>query len=310
MAFAAGAMLGEACLHQLPQAFQDPSPYAQHHQHQHHHGDHGHQGSGLLIFFGVLIFFLIESTVHRFLATSQPHDPSKGSAGPIPGHATDQTVSIPSLPSLSHNDIARRRQRSQSSPTSACNTPKAFPSKLSAISRLSMSIRQHWPHWLALPRGTHPMAYLNLLADGVHNFTDGIALSSAFLSGGHTAGWRRTLIVVVHELPQEIGDFGILVSSGLTPRQALSWNLASAGTAVVGAACVPLANAWLHSSSGAGMMQGSWLCGLEALLAGGFLWIAIGDVLPVLAGKPHLLRNISCTLAGLVFCLLAEKVAH
>ena len=272
----------------------------------------GH-GSGLLIFFGVLVFFVIESTVHRLSASSH-HNQSPSKVSPalpsLPGNEQDPASSS-SLSSTSHHDTTRRRQRPQSAPSSALNTDLGAPSSKGAmIGNLLTCIRQRWPDWLSLPAGTHPMAYLNLLADGVHNFTDGIALSSAFLSGGHTAGWRRTLIVLVHELPQEIGDFGVLVSSCLTPRQALGWNLASAGTAVLGAACVPLVDVFMQSSSGAGSLGVSWLSGLEALTAGGFLWIAIGDVLPVLATKPHLLRNIGWLLAGLMFCLLAELVAH
>ena len=163
---------------------------------------------------------------------------------------------------------------------------------------------------MVLPEGTHPMAYLNLLADGVHNFTDGIALSSAFLSGGHMAGWRRTVIILMHELPQEIGDFGVLVSSGLTPRQALGWNLVSAGTAVVGAAAVPLVGLLVPSMMGSELAGSSWLSALEAITAGGFLWISIGDVLPVLASKPDVLRTSGLVLAGLAGCLLFEQLAH
>lgn len=154
------------------------------------------------------------------------------------------------------------------------------------------------------------MAYLNLLADGVHNFTDGIALSTAFLSGGHAAGWRRTIIILVHELPQEIGDFGILVSSGLTPRQALAWNLVSAGTAVVGAAFVPLLGIWVLGGVDKEEAGRNWMSGLEALTAGGFLWIAVGDALPMLASKSGLLKSVCCILAGLAFCMLSEGLVH
>ena len=124
------------------------------------------------------------------------------------------------------------------------------------------------------------------------------------------AGWRRTLIILMHELPQEIGDFGVLVSSGLTPRQALGWNLVSAGTAVIGAACVPLAGVLMPSMMGLGRTGSSWLSVLEAVTAGGFLWISIGDVLPVLASKPNVLRNVGFVLAGLAGCLLFEQLAH
>ncbi len=170
--------------------------------------------------------------------------------------------------------------------------------------------RRRWYSWMLLPEGTHPMAYLNLLADGVHNFTDGIALASAFLSGGHMAGWRRMLIVLMHELPQEIGDFGVLVSAGLTPRQALGWNLVSAGTAVLGAALVPLVGVLVPGLMGSENSGTAWLSALEAITAGGFLWISVGDVLPVLASKPDVMRSVGSVVAGLACCLLFEQLVH
>ena len=269
------------------------------------------QRSGLLILFGVLFFFLIESVVHRLSSSTHSNQGTREAlAVPPTAQGADQNPSPP-LPPASQHDTARRRQQRPASPPPIPNSVLRVPaSNHKAIGNLLVKLRQRWPSWLLLPAGTHPMAYLNLLADGVHNLTDGIALSSAFLSGGHAAGWRRTLIVMIHELPQEIGDFGVLVSSGLTPRQALAWNLASAGTAVMGAAGVTLVDACMHSSPEATALDRGWLSGLEAITAGGFLWIAIGDVLPVLAGKPHLLRNAGCTLAGIVFCILAEKMAH
>jgi zinc transporter ZupT len=71
------------------------------------------------------------------------------------------------------------------------------------------------------------MAYLNLAADAVHNFIDGMAIGAAFLRGGAAFGWARTLIILAHELPQEVGDYGLLVSSGMGSTRALAWNFAS-----------------------------------------------------------------------------------
>ncbi|EMS53784.1 IAA-alanine resistance protein 1 [Triticum urartu] len=78
--------------------------------------------------------------------------------------------------------------------------------------------------------------YLNLFSDGVHNFTDGMALGSAFLLHGSVGGWSRTLFLLAHELPQEIGDFGILVRSGFTVTKALFFNFLSALVALGGTA--------------------------------------------------------------------------
>ncbi|CAK9170481.1 unnamed protein product [Ilex paraguariensis] len=85
--------------------------------------------------------------------------------------------------------------------------------------------------------------YLNLFSDGVHNFTDGMALGSAFLLYGSVGGWSRTLFLLAHELPQEIGDFGILVRSGFSVSKALFFNFLSALVALAGTALV--SSVWL-----------------------------------------------------------------
>lgn len=58
--------------------------------------------------------------------------------------------------------------------------------------------------------------WLNLLADSMHNFTDGIAIGTAYVSGRRGIGFATCLSVILHEIPHEIGDFSILVQSGLT----------------------------------------------------------------------------------------------
>ncbi|KAJ4974995.1 hypothetical protein NE237_008169 [Protea cynaroides] len=70
--------------------------------------------------------------------------------------------------------------------------------------------------------------YLNLFSDGVYNFTDGIAHASAFLLYGTVGGLSRTLFLLSHELPQEVGDSGILIRSGFSAPNALIFNFLSA----------------------------------------------------------------------------------
>lgn len=61
--------------------------------------------------------------------------------------------------------------------------------------------------------------WLNLFADAVHNFTDGMAIGAAFGSGGPVSGWAKTMFIMAHELPQEVGDYGILLSAGFSSWQ-------------------------------------------------------------------------------------------
>merc|ERR1712100_655472 len=72
-----------------------------------------------------------------------------------------------------------------------------------------------------------PAAYLNTMADMVHNFTDGLALGTAW-SQGSTMGVSTTIAIFCHEIPHELGDMGILVQSGASKRQALAINSFSA----------------------------------------------------------------------------------
>lgn len=76
--------------------------------------------------------------------------------------------------------------------------------------------------------------YLNLLGDGIHNLVDGMVIAASFLIT-IPVGLATTVAVIFHELPQEIGDFGILVYGGFTRYRALFANFLSPLTAVVGA---------------------------------------------------------------------------
>lgn len=116
-----------------------------------------------------------------------------------------------------------------------------------------------------------PVGYLNLVGDGIHNFFDGVAIAAGFLVG-MPLGIITTVAVIMHEIPQELADFGVLLHAGFTPRQGLLFNFLSALTAMAGVA-VTFA---LESSVG----------GLEAVFlpiaAGGFLYIAAADLIPEL----------------------------
>src|SRR3989339_1954426 len=75
---------------------------------------------------------------------------------------------------------------------------------------------------------------MNLFGDAVHNFIDGLVIAASYSVSIHL-GIATTLAVILHEIPQEIGDFGVLVHGGLTVRRALLFNFLSAVLAVAGA---------------------------------------------------------------------------
>jgi len=108
--------------------------------------------------------------------------------------------------------------------------------------------------------------YLNVIGDGIHNLIDGMIIAASFLIN-ITVGLATTVAVIFHELPQEIGDFGVLVYGGFSRYRALFVNFLSALTAVAG---VLISNYFLQDSVGF----------LMALAAGGFIYLAASELIP------------------------------
>jgi zinc and cadmium transporter len=117
----------------------------------------------------------------------------------------------------------------------------------------------------------HPTGKLILVSDGVHNFIDGLIIVAGFLVSVEV-GIATTLAVILHEIPQEIGDFGVLIHSGYSTGRALLFNFLSALTAVFGA-LVALA---------ASNIAQSLTLWLVPFAAGGFIYIALSDLIPEL----------------------------
>ncbi len=115
------------------------------------------------------------------------------------------------------------------------------------------------------------IAPLNLIGDGLHNFLDGLVIAGSYLVDVHV-GIAATIAVILHEVPQEIADFGVLLYSGLSKTKALLLNFASAAVAIVGA-IVGL----LFSSASDTFSQF-----ILPFAAGGFVYIAGSNLIPEL----------------------------
>jgi len=117
----------------------------------------------------------------------------------------------------------------------------------------------------------HPVGMMNLLADAFHNFLDGIVIGASYLIS-IPVGIATTIAVVLHEIPQEIGDYAILVHAGYSRKKALFFNFLTALTAILGA-IVALA-------------LGNFISHIEFFVApfaaGLFLYIAGSDLIPEL----------------------------
>ena len=117
----------------------------------------------------------------------------------------------------------------------------------------------------------HPVVPMNIFGDAMHNFIDGILIGVTY-AVSIPLGMATTVAVLLHEIPQEIGDFSILIHGGLTVKKALLFNFVSALTSVIGVVLALM----LGTS-----MEGVLLYFLP-MTAGGFIYIAGSDLIPEL----------------------------
>jgi len=141
----------------------------------------------------------------------------------------------------------------------------------------------HWHHHEddSDEHHVHPVGKLVLFSDGVHNFIDGIIIGASFLVS-IPVGIATTLAVVLHEIPQEIGDFAVLLHAGYTKARALWLNFLSAIFAVVG-----LVVALLLGESGEMFTKV-----LLPIASGGFIYIAVADLIPELQKTKEIKKSI------------------
>jgi zinc and cadmium transporter len=129
----------------------------------------------------------------------------------------------------------------------------------------------HWRHCHIPTSKSHPhhLGTMNMIGDGIHNIIDGLVIAAAYFVN-IPLGITTTLAVVVHEIPQEIGDFGVLLYAGYSKKKALFFNFISALTAIIGAIIGILfsQNSQVFASI------------VIPIAAGGFLYIAGSDLIP------------------------------
>lgn len=127
----------------------------------------------------------------------------------------------------------------------------------------------------------NPIAITNLVGDGLHNFLDGLAIAASFAISAE-AGVATTMAIILHEIPQEFADFGILIESGLTRTKALLWNFASGLISVFGVIV------FLTFSSFAKNIE----VYLLAFIAGTFIYIASTDLFPHIHNRSKRLKDL------------------
>ncbi len=135
----------------------------------------------------------------------------------------------------------------------------------------------------------HPVGKLVLFTDGFHNMIDGIIIGASFLVSPHV-GIATTIAVVLHEIPQEIGDFAVLIHSGYTKKRALWLNFLSALASVLGLIIIFIFGNIINSS----------ILWFVPISAGGFIYIAVADLIPEL----HKTKNIKHSVIQLCIIMI------
>jgi zinc and cadmium transporter len=138
-----------------------------------------------------------------------------------------------------------------------------------------------WRHCHEKTCKIHTFAYINLFGDGIHNFIDGLIIAAGFLASVEI-GLATTIAVAVHEIPQEIGDFGVLVHGGFQKKKALLFNLITALTALVGG----VIGYYLIPH------MGEFQNYILPIAAGGFIYIAAADLVPELHKERRTSRTV------------------
>jgi len=135
----------------------------------------------------------------------------------------------------------------------------------------------------------HTFGYMNLFGDSIHNFIDGMVIASTFLID-FNLGVATTLAIALHEIPQEIGDFGVLLHAGFHYKKALIINFLVALMVVAGGIAGYFLSFYEHNI----------VSYLVPFAAGGFIYIAASDLMPEIKKEKDIKKSL---LAFLVFVL-------
>ncbi|XP_066246322.1 protein catecholamines up [Euwallacea similis] len=250
LAFASGGLLGDAFLHLIPHAALAVESsegaegvHGHGHSHVHREGEgeeHTHDMSvGLWVLAGIVAFLVVEKGVRII----------KGRHGHGHSHTTSKPKATEKKDSTNKKDKSRDKDEKTSS--------KAVEEKPQEDIKVA--------------------GYLNLAADFSHNFTDGLAIGSSYLAG-NTVGIVTTITILLHEVPHEIGDYAILLQSGVSRKNAMLLQLTTALGALAGTAISLLAQ------NSAGVLAAAWIL---PFTAGGFIYIALVSVIPELLDEEN-----------------------
>lgn len=156
----------------------------------------------------------------------------------------------------------------------------------------------HWRHCHKENCAIHTFGYMNLVGDSIHNFIDGLIIASTFMINP-SLGVATTLAIAMHEIPQEIGDYGVLIYAGFTKKRALLLNYLVAFTVVLGGVFGYFSFSYLESI----------LPYLLPFAAGGFVYIAASDLIPEIRKELNVKKSMISVLVfiiGIVFMYIIK----
>jgi len=249
LAFASGGLLGDAFLHLIPHALiaQEEASGGEGHSHSHGHSHaegEAHEPHDLTVGLGVLSGIVAFLCVEKFVRIM------KG------GHGHSHAQATPSQPEEKKSETKKAKDSDAEEEEDEKKDEKISKPADETVEEASE---------------IKVAGFLNLAADCFHNFTDGLAIGASFLAG-ENIGTVTTIAILLHEVPHEIGDFAILIQSGVPKSQAIMLQALTAVGALTG--CV------LALALG-GAIEAAMQLTLP-FTAGGFIYIATVSVIPEL----------------------------
>ncbi|XP_011882549.1 PREDICTED: protein catecholamines up [Vollenhovia emeryi] len=254
LSFASGGLLGDAFLHLIPHAMiphSHDSPSEAHSHSAHEPGHHEHDISvGLCVLLGLIVFLMVEKAV-RIIKGDHSHS-----------HVHHEPREKKDVSSEKKEERKGEKRSGGKAVSEAHQTPES-----------DIKIA----------------GYLNLVADFLHNFTDGLAIGASYMAG-NSIGYITTFTILLHEIPHEIGDFAILIQSGYSKRKAMLLQLVTAVGALLGTFVSLM-------TEGMGDLATKWIL---PFTAGGFIYIATVSVIPELLTATKFWQSIM-EIAALLF---------
>ena len=160
----------------------------------------------------------------------------------------------------------------------------------------------HWRHCHKDNCEIHTFGYMNLVGDSIHNFIDGLVIASVFMID-FKLGVITTLAIALHEIPQEIGDFGVLIHAGFNKVKALVLNYIVATTVILGGIVGYFAAFYVDGA----------IAYLLSIAAGGFIYIAASDLMPEIRKESNIKKSIisfGIFLLGIIIMFAVKFLDH